>query len=94
MSEGDLSRKIIKWIEAQGGCATKVWQGAHSSGDPDILGVLDGRSIALEIKLPDGRHKASALQLHKLKRWKAAGAVAIVATSVQDVANAIEESVG
>ena len=57
-------------------------------GIPDIIGVLGGRFIALELKV--GRNKADALQAYVLLKIKAAGGYAKVVTPV-NLAAILEE---
>jgi hypothetical protein len=45
-------------------------------GIPDILGVVNGRFVALELKVPPNRLHAGSLQWFTLKALEAAGAVA------------------
>lgn len=48
-----------------------------------MLAVISGRFVAIEVKRPGG--KASKLQIAQLKRIEAAGGLAILAESVEDV---------
>ena len=59
------------------------------AGWPDIIGVFRGRALALEVKRPGG--KATKLQLATLDKWKAAGALAGVVTSIEEARRIIEE---
>lgn len=56
---------------------------SNKRGTPDILAVISGRFVAIEVKRPGG--KPSKLQLAQLKRIEAAGGVAFVADSIDDV---------
>ena len=56
---------------------------ANKRGVPDILAVISGRFVAIEVKAPGG--KPSKLQLAQLKRIENAGGVAMVAESVDEV---------
>lgn len=57
------------------------------AGTPDVLGCVRGRMIAVEVKRPG--QAATPLQAAELRKWEAAGAVALVATSVQQVEDAL-----
>ena len=57
----------------------------HKAGVSDILGVLRGRFIAIEVKTPTGRLSKS--QAKFLDEVKANGGLALVARSVEDVDN-------
>lgn len=56
---------------------------SNKRGTPDILAVISGRFVAIEVKRPGG--KPSKLQLVQLKRIEAAGGIAMVAESVDEV---------
>lgn len=56
---------------------------ANKRGTPDILAVISGKFVAIEVKAPGG--KASKLQIAQLKRIEAAGGVAILAESLEEV---------
>lgn len=59
-------------------------------GWPDILGCLNGRMFAIEVKRPGG--KPTALQLAELQSWSRAGALAGIASSWQDVEDILQLS--
>lgn len=54
------------------------------AGIPDLIGCLDGRFIALEVKLPDGHHRLTRLQKVTLRQIAAAGGLAGVVRSVSE----------
>jgi Holliday junction resolvase len=56
---------------------------ANKRGVPDILAVISGRFVAIEVKAKGG--KASKLQLAQLRRIEAAGGIAMVVESVDEV---------
>lgn len=94
MSEADIQKSIKDWINASGGYAVKVASGAAysahgqfmrlgESGTPDILAAINGRFVAIEVKLPTGRLSDSQIyrlrEIHKRKiDW-------IVACSTLDI---------
>lgn len=59
-------------------------------GTPDILGVINGRMIALEAKR-DTKERARTIQEWRLKEWAAAGAITGVVTCVEDVKKLIAD---
>lgn len=88
MKESALSKKIVDYIRSVDGCwARKVYSGGvyATAGEPDIDAVIRGRPLKIEVKLPGRLSTVSALQREALARWAAAGAVAIVVTSVDEV---------
>lgn len=59
-----------------------------NAGRPDIDACYQGQAFKLEVKRPGGR--LTKLQAERLARWRAAGAVAEVVCSVDDVKRLIE----
>lgn len=83
MTEATLQRKIQKAIRDRGGKVIKIHGNAYSqAGTPDLIGVLNGRSFAIEVKRPGG--KATKLQIHELEAWGAQGWAVGVACSVDE----------
>lgn len=58
-------------------------------GTPDIIAVIDGRFIGIEVKAPTGW--MSADQILFKKRLEAHGGVYVLAKSVQDVAHLVDK---
>lgn len=83
-AESRIAREVKSAIFALGGRAIKTHGSAYSRlGTPDVIGCIDGRMYALEVKTATGR--ASERQLFELRQWRAAGAVAAVVRSGDDV---------
>jgi len=77
MKESELQAKMLKLIKARGGYTVKVIQ-ASLKGVPDILTCYRGLFIGIEVKLPETKNKASALQKHNIEEIKKAGGIAYV----------------
>jgi hypothetical protein len=60
----------------------------QAAGIPDIVGCLDGRFFAIEVKVPGNR--PTRLQELTLSRIAAAGGLAGVATSVEDALTVLD----
>ena len=54
---------------------------------PDICGVLAGRAVYVEVKVPGKKPRKA--QVYRMNKLKAAGAVVIVASSVGDTSHAL-----
>lgn len=81
--ESRLSRAIGAGIIARGGFVFKVHGGpTMMSGLPDLVGVIDGRSIWLETKMPDGVVSPKQLLVHR--KITRAGGNLIVPRSVRE----------
>lgn len=84
MKEKAIENKIKKWLEKQG----YWWMKVHGdmfqkSGVPDIIACVNGKFVGIEVKRPGGR--VSELQKYHIEKIRAAGGVAFVATSIEDV---------
>jgi hypothetical protein len=84
--EGRLQLRIQKALKEQYGRRLFVFK-VHGSalmmtGLPDLIGCVDGRFFALEVKMPGG--KVSDVQQYVMSRVRAAGGIVGVPRSVAD----------
>lgn len=82
MLEQKIQARILKELKKHGIWAVKIIT-ANRNGVPDILACWEGKFIAIEVKRPGG--KLAVLQQIQIDRINAAGGVAIVATSWEEV---------
>lgn len=83
-SEKSIVNSIMRYLEKLPECyVIKTHGSVYVAGQPDLLGCYKGRTLALEVKRPGG--KPTKLQQAVLKKWEAAGAIAAVVTSVEEV---------
>jgi len=82
MKESTINRKIQKLLTDNGAYVIKTIA-TNRAGVPDIIACLDGKFIAIEGKTATG--VVSKLQEAHLRQIKAAGGVAIVAKSPDEV---------
>ena len=89
MLESQRQHKVLKYLET----LPKVWACkivvGNKSGIPDIIGVLDGKFFAIEMKTPKGK-------LSKIQEWvreliEEANGLYLVATNVKQVKEFINE---
>jgi hypothetical protein len=98
----EVVNPIIEYITLRGGVAIRINSGAipvegkksrifrgAPAGTSDIIGCWHGRFLAIECKLPG--NKPTALQVEFLERIRTAGGIGMVAYSVNDVINILEE---
>lgn len=72
-----FENKIKRYLTEQGIWFVKFWgNGFTRSGIPDILSVVNGHFLAIEVKAENG--KPSELQLHHIEKIKQSGGHAIV----------------
>lgn len=90
--EKQVENKIKNYLASIGAYFEKIHGGSiyQASGIPDILACYKGRFIAIEVKRPEGG-VTSPLQKLKLKQIEDAGGVAIVARSVEEVRDQLEQ---
>lgn len=83
-TEKAIVNAIKRYLDKLSECyVIKTHGSIYSAGQPDLLGCYKGKTLALEVKRPGG--KPTPLQLAVLKKWEAAGAIAAVVTSVEEV---------
>jgi len=92
MTEQDIQRKMIKWLESEGYYVVKVIS-ANKSGVPDILACVDGKFVGIEVKRPETKGRVSALQAKHLSMIEQAGGISTVSWSLDDLKEFIEEEV-
>ena len=83
-SEKAVVNSIKRYLDKLPECyIIKTHGSVYGAGQPDLLGCYQGRTLALEVKRPG--EKPTALQQAVLKKWEAAGAIAAVVRSAEDV---------
>jgi Holliday junction resolvase len=91
MLESNIVNKIIKELNSHDGCLViKKHNNQYGrKGEPDILGSIHGRFVAIEVKQPGKR--PTKIQEARLRQWRDAGGVALWATSVDEVKEALKK---
>lgn len=88
--ENGIQNRIIRHLENRGAYVINIQGGgAGRTGIPDIHATYRGHSLWLEVKAPDGR--LSPKQAYELRRILAAGGIAAVVRSVNDVTTLLDE---
>lgn len=93
-AESNLYAAVRRYLDWKRQSEPLEYRKVHGSpmqqrGEPDLDICYHGRSVKIELKAPGKR--ATPLQLHRLQKWAAAGAVVGVARSVDDVASILAE---
>jgi hypothetical protein len=92
--EAKLVAKLQAYARSRGAAVFKIHGGDNpfqAAGIPDLIINYQGRFIGAEVKMPGG--KISRIQAATLKEIEAARGIAVVVTSVQDLAEAMDEAV-
>jgi Holliday junction resolvase len=85
VKESTLQRSIQKAIEDAGGKVYKIHGGPYSvAGAPDLIGSIDGKPFAIEVKLPGKKKTLTAKQAYELEQWAKQGWNVGVATTVEE----------
>ena len=84
MTEQQIQKKIIQYLEQEGYYVVKVIS-ASKSGVPDILTCIEGRFVGIEVKKPETKTNVSKLQEYNLDKINEAGGVSTVAWEVEQV---------
>ncbi|MCM1530391.1 MAG: VRR-NUC domain-containing protein [Alistipes sp.] len=90
MKESDIVRAILKYLKSVPHCfCWKEHGGMYgTAGIPDIIACIDGRFYGFEVKTETG--KTTALQEATIRKIRAAGGIAVVVRSVDEVRRILE----
>jgi len=92
MKEKAIVNAIRRYLKEIGAKVVKTHGSVHGQGGtPDIIGVYQGRALALEVKCPG--KKLTPLQEHELSDWEAAGAIAARVESAAQVKELLNRSI-
>ena len=92
MTEQQIQRTMINWLESEGYYVVKVIS-ANKSGVPDLLVCVEGKFVGIEVKRPETKGRVSKLQAHNLSKIRDCGGIATVSWSLDDLKEFIEEEV-
>lgn len=93
MNEASIQLQFQKLIKAAGGKCYKLHGGPYSIvGQPDIMGILDGKMFAIEFKRPGG--KATPKQEIELKEWERQGVIAFVSDNAKAAFERVSNATG
>lgn len=84
MTEQELQKKIIKYLEGKGAFVVKTIS-TNKTGCPDLLVCYKSIFIAIEVKAPGKIKNVTKLQQAQLEKIREAGGVAFVADSLEIV---------
>lgn len=87
---GRIKKAVLKTYP--GSWIVKIHGGPmQPAGIPDLVGVISGRFVGLEVKLPDGDHELTKLQESQLRAIRAAGGIGAVVTSPEEALEALAD---
>lgn len=84
--ESSIQSSVIRYLNSLPGCiAENVSGNSAQSGRADINGCFQGRAFRIELKTVDNGNTPTKKQLHELLKWQVAGAIVMVAYTLEDV---------
>lgn len=92
--ESKFQAQVLRWLEENvgGHWINLVISALHKKGEPDIIGVKDGRFYAFELKVKN--KKPTKLQKHKLEKIKQNGGIAMVIRNICQLEKLFNEGEG
>lgn len=85
-NEGQLTSQIKNYLASKGAYCEKIFGGGYqASGIPDILVCYRGLFIAIEVKSPTHKGRASDIQKLKIRRIRECGGIAFITDNMEDV---------
>jgi len=86
--ESSIVISIMRELRRRGAMVIKIHGDPYMpGGTPDLIGCVSGRCFVLEVKRPE--RKPQALQAQQLEKWRKAGAVVGVVTSVKEAVHLV-----
>lgn len=91
MNESELTRDVVRELNKLDGCyAFRVHGGPHQKkGTLDITVCYGGRFSGIEMKMPGKEGNLTPIQAANIKKIRAAGGSAGVATSLEEAINIV-----
>lgn len=84
--ESSVQSSVLEYLNSLKGCiAENVSGNSSQSGRADINGCFRRRAFRIELKVPDRGNTPTKKQLYELLRWQKAGAIVMVAYSLDNV---------
>ena len=91
--ESAFQTKVIALIKSKGGYVLKTHVSSFQrQGEPDVTVCYKGRYLAFELKVKG--NKPTKLQEHKMCEIRRAGGIAMVARTLKEVEEALDEISG
>lgn len=85
-NESQLVSQIKNYLKSKGAYCEKIFGGGfQSAGIPDIIACYRGYFVAIEVKSPTGKGRASDIQKLKIRAIREAGGVAFITDNIEDV---------
>ena len=85
-NESQLVSQIKNYLKTKGAYCEKIFGGGfQSAGIPDRSACYRGYFVAIEVKSPTGKGRASDIQKLKIKAIREAGGVGFITDNLEDV---------
>lgn len=91
INESQLTSQIKNFLKTKGCYCEKIFGGGfQASGIPDILCCYKGLFVAIEVKSPTHKGRASDIQKLKIRAIRNAGGIAFITDSLEEVERIFE----
>lgn len=91
MNESQLTSQIKNYIASKGAYCEKIFGGGYqASGIPDLIVCYKGLFIAIEVKSPTHKGRASDIQKLKIRKIRECGGIALITDNLEDVVELFE----
>lgn len=85
-NEGQLTSQIKNYLASKGCYCEKIFGGGYqASGIPDLIVCYKGLFIAIEVKSPTLKGRASDIQKLKIRRIRECGGIAFITDNLEEV---------
>ena len=83
MKEKEIIAQILDGLRKMGAKVVKFHGNQYTeNGNPDIVGVIMGRGLAIEVKVPG--KKPTKIQAKRLMEWSNAGAITFWTSNAEE----------
>ena len=93
MTEQQLQKKIVSYIESLPNSYVIVTIATNRKGTPDIIACINGLFYAFEIKLPTALDTVTPIQKVTIEKIKKAGGKAYIINSVEQIKRILDETI-
>lgn len=86
MNESQLTSQIKNYLASKGAYCEKIFGGGYqASGIPDLIVCYKGLFIAIEVKSPTHKGRASDIQKLKIRKIRECEGIAFITDNLADV---------
>lgn len=91
ITEAKFQRQVVNYLTKQGIYFIKTVL-CNRRGIPDLIMCINGKFIAIELKSPMRKAKATPLQIHEINRIQKAGGLAFVINDMLELQSIVHQA--